>query len=149
MNTKITKELIKSWKPCYSEAELKTALEKLFGDKSELSAIDILKADDKIFLKPADRGWIVFRPEIIGEKNCFRVAHFSANNVLPLFEKEFPSDLRPRRALAVLERWIGDIATQVDLKIASEAAWGAARAARAASGAIYNYLQTLLTESEF
>jgi len=52
-----------------------------------------------------------------------------AERVLPIFEKEYPDDDRPRKAIAVARLYADGKATQEELDAACDAAWAAACAA--------------------
>ena len=58
-----------------------------------------------------------------------------AEHVLPIWEKQYPGDNRPRECIAVARRFIDGKATREELDAADAAAWDAARAADAATRA--------------
>lgn len=55
-----------------------------------------------------------------------------AARVLPIFEREFPGDFRPRRAIEVAREWAGG---KTSMMLAREAAFAAHAAARSSTGA--------------
>ena len=57
-----------------------------------------------------------------------------AERVLPIFEKRYPGDDRPRKAIEVARRFAEGEATQKEMRAAREAAGDAAWAAREAAG---------------
>ena len=103
-----------------------------WGDKDEINLLDILKHNGA-----ADCLWAlratVEHPE--GDKVMRLMAADFAEAVLPIFEKEYPDDNRPRLAIqAALDFANGKIADQ-ERAAAGDAAWAAAwAAARAAAG---------------
>ena len=52
-----------------------------------------------------------------------------AKHVLPIFEREYPDDKRPREAIAVARRYANGQATDNELAVARAAAWDAVGAA--------------------
>jgi hypothetical protein len=106
-----------SWKPCYSESQIR----ELAGDVIEFTALDVLMRDDI----PADhRLWVVLRPELIDERTLRLFACDCAERVvLSIFEREYPDDLRPRQAIEVTRRYANGQATREELAAARNAAW--------------------------
>jgi hypothetical protein len=71
------------------------------------------------------------------EKNCDRITRLfgceCAEAVLPIYEREYPADARPRNAIDTARRFALGAATPQELDAARAAAWDAARGARAAA----------------
>ena len=69
--------------------------------------------------------------------NVERILHEAAcdiaEDVLPIFEKEFPGDKRPRLAIEAKRKWLKGEITDTELAAARDAAWDAARAAARAA----------------
>jgi hypothetical protein len=60
-----------------------------------------------------------------------------AENVLPLFEKEYPNDKRPRECIEVARRFANGKVTRAELAAAGDAAWAAWADARDAAWAAW------------
>ena len=73
-----------------------------------------------IVLEPADREIRVFVCDCV-------------ERVLPLFEKKYPDDNRPRQAIETARKFANGQANKVELDAADAAAWAAARAAALAA----------------
>ena len=70
------------------------------------------------------------------DKTARLFACYCARDTLPIFEKKYPNDNRPRVAIETAERYANGEATIEELNAARAAAWDAARAAaRAAASA--------------
>jgi hypothetical protein len=68
------------------------------------------------------------------DKTARLFACYCARDVLPIFEKKYPDDSRPRTAIETAERYANGEATDEELAAALDAAWAAAKdAAMAAS----------------
>ena len=86
--------------------------------------------------------WLMVR--LLNDANKIKYAVFAAREVLPIFEKRYPKDLRPRLALEAAEKFISD-GSEVNkdtARVAADAAYDAARvaayaAAEAARAAAY------------
>ena len=50
-----------------------------------------------------------------------------AEDVLSIFEGEYPGDVRPREAIATKHRWLAGLASDSELAVARDAAWEAAK----------------------
>ena len=61
------------------------------------------------------------------------VAIYSAELVLPIYEKEYPNDKKPRNAIETAKRYLIGMATKEELAAAWDAAWAAARDAASAA----------------
>ena len=73
--------------------------------------------------------WLMVR--LLNDANKIKYAVFAAREVLPIFEKRYPKDLRPRLALEAAEKFISD-PSEINKDTACAAA-DAVRAARAAA----------------
>ena len=71
--------------------------------------------------------WFARRKEIISKPQAVTIAVAAAAHVLPLYERKYPDDQRPRKALAVATQWL-----QNPTKEAAAAAKASADAAYAA-----------------
>ncbi len=120
---KVTVQDILSWDPCdgYTEEKIK----ELFGRKKYLNVKQILDLD----IPAEDRLWVVLRPEMIPEMIIHEFLCQVAESVLPIYEKEYPDDKRPRNAIETKRRWINGEATDEELAAARVAARDAARVA--------------------
>ena len=108
---KVDIKTVMSWNPCSSYTE--DRIKKLFGRLKTLSVKQILDLD----IPHNDKLWAVLRVEFFTKNELVLIACDFAEEVLPIFESAYPTDDRPRNAIA-----------------AARAA-GAARAARAAGAA--------------
>jgi len=99
----------------------------------------------------ARRARVIRRLDTWNERTARLFAADCAEHVLPLFEKAYPNDSRPRDALAVVRRYANGEATKQELATAGAAAgdaagdaaraaaWDAADAARAAARGAARY----------
>ena len=129
---KATIEDLISWKPCYSEAQVRA----LAGDVTEFTALDVLKRDD---IPAQDRLWVVLRTQLIDGRMLRIFACDCAERALPKFEQAYPEDKRPRHAIEVARRYADGKSTDEELvsaRAAADAAADAAYAARAAADAV-------------
>jgi hypothetical protein len=110
-----------AWNPC--RRYTKEVVEKLFAGREKLSALEILDLDILV----EDRFWALLRNDFLSDRDLRLFAADCAEQVLPIFEHEYPEDKRPRNAIKVLRQYArGEI---------DAAAWAAAdAAARAAAG---------------
>ena len=99
----------------------------LWAGRESLTPLEILGLDIPI----EDRFWVVLRYDTIGQKLCDEIACDIADHVLPIFEREYPDDKRPREAIEITRLHIAGKATGD----ARDVAWAAAGdAARDAAG---------------
>jgi hypothetical protein len=108
-----------------------------WGDKDEINLLDILKHNGTVDCLWALRA-TVKHPE--GDKVMRLMAADFAESVLPIFEKEYPKDDRPRKAVQAARDFSNGKITDQERAAAGAAAWGAAGdaawgAARAAAWA--------------
>jgi len=66
-------------------------------------------------------------------KQAVLLACLFAEDVLPIFEKKYPDDNRPRRAIEIARLWCAGKATLDAIRAAWDAAWAAAEAAAGAA----------------
>lgn len=126
----VTKQQIRDWNPCYSDDQLETALDKLFGDRQEITVLDILNSDKTIYENISDVGWLIFRPEVIGERLCHEIGIFAWQTIAkPIWDKYCTNDSRPNDAVECKKRWLNGQATNEELQ--AREARAAAREARA------------------
>lgn len=137
INPTITIDQLMSWKPCYSRAQV----EEIANGRTEMSVMDILRLDIPI----RDKLWVVLREDVLGARLLCLVSCLFAEHVLPMYEKAYPDDNRPRQAIEVARRYADGNATDDELDAvrtvahgaimafanidAREAAWYAAQAA--------------------
>lgn len=124
---------IRTHSPCTDGwSTLLTALGKTEADDEPLAIEKILETngiDDALWALRA----------VDGHQGAMLLyACYCAKLVLPIFEKKYPNDKRPRQAIETTEQFAYGKATEEELEAASSAAgaaWEAAVAARAAAGA--------------
>ena len=102
-------------------------MRELIGDGK--TPLEILNLD----IPAMDRLWVVLRPEIIPERELRLLACAFARTSLPLYERDYPEDARPRTAIETAERYARGSATREELAAAEAAAWAAAWAAAASA----------------
>jgi hypothetical protein len=78
-----------------------------------------------------DKMWVAFR--MMREKSVRLCAIEIAKSVLPIFEKEYPNDLRPRKAIEAAETYLENLTEENRQKV--ESTYGAAYAAYYAAAA--------------
>jgi len=124
---------IMALKPCdrYDRA----AVAKLYGRRKELGLIEILSLGE---VPVVDRLWVFLAVSDDRTRRLF--AADCAERVLPIYEKVYPCDDRPRKCIDTARRYANGEATQDELhaarSAAGSAAWAAAgSAAWAAAGA--------------
>ncbi len=125
MNTK-TIDDIRKLRPCYDPA-------RYLPEDWTGTALDILKVTE---CPPQDRLWVVLRNGWIDDNIMHEFAYLCAERVLPIYEKEYPGDDHPRKAIEAKRAWLRGEITDNELdaasdaaRAASDAAWAAARAA--------------------
>ena len=79
----------------------------LWAGRESLTPLEILGLDIPI----EDRFWVVLRYDTIGQKLCDEIACDIADHVLPIFEREYPDDKRPREAIEITRLHIAGKAT--------------------------------------
>lgn len=119
---KVTPEEILSWQPCESY-DLKK-IKKLFGRKKKANALDILNCEE---ISIEDRFWVVLREEMLSERILRLFAISCAEHVLPIFEKKYPEDRRPRTAIDAAKKYLMGEITKEELDAAGAVAGAAER----------------------
>ena len=130
---KITKEFLHEKGAC--EQSYKWVCEnKLIGLEHE-EFIDKLMKNNRF----SDANWLLTK--LFNETQCVKYAVFAAEQVLDIFEKKYPDDDRPRKAIEAAKDDLkspNDVTYAADVAYAAEAAaYAAAYAARAADVAAY------------
>jgi hypothetical protein len=124
----ITKDLISALNPCKDRFE---NFVKFYGSKTltkgQFMGLKNITQDDKM--------WVAFR--MMREKSVRLCAIEIAKSVLPIFEKEYPNDLRPRKAIEAAETYLENLTEENRQKV--ESTYGAAYAAYAAAYAAAAY----------
>src|SRR5690606_19438819 len=124
-----TIEQLLSWHPC---AEWPHAL-----IRQHARGRETFHARDLLPLRtapPHHRLRVVLRDDLIPAAILHEFACWCAEQVLPLYEAQYPGDARPRDAIAAKRAWLRGEITDEQLSAARDAAWDAARdAARAAA----------------
>ena len=131
----LTKQKLIEWEHCYSAEDFERVTDVIFAKSASVSVREFLELDLKIFNNPEDLFWVILRTELVPEKLLHEVAIYCAEKVLPLFETEYPGDMRPRDAIETKKRWLRGEASDAEFEAAREAAWDAARAAARAAEA--------------
>ena len=96
---KITPELVLNWYPCYSPEEII----KMFKGKKFATPLEIC---DATHVSLQDKLWVLLREQIIPLPLAQEFACKCVENYLPLFEKQYPKDLRPRKAIKAKRDWL-------------------------------------------
>ena len=122
----LTKQKLIEWEHCYSAEDFERVTDVIFAKSASVSVREFLELDLKIFNNPEDLFWVILRTELVPEKLLHEVAIYCAEKVLPLFETEYPGDMRPRDAIETKKRWLRGEASDAEFEAAREAAWDAA-----------------------
>jgi hypothetical protein len=77
--------------------------------------------------------WLVCR--LMDKPNCVRYAIFAALEVIGIYEKKYPDDTRPRKAIEAAKAWLDDPNDKTKADAAADAAYAAAVDAAYASAA--------------
>ena len=99
---------------------------------------DSIEAAELLKMLIADRQflWAIWLlQKILPRIDLVRLAVFSAEQVIEIFEKKYPDDDRPRKAIEAAKKYIKT--PTADAADAARAAYAAARDARAAADAAY------------
>ena len=137
---KVTKKFLESHHACSSGMAWVTE-NKLIG----LSDIDFLKK-----LMESEKyewaNWLIVR--LINKTQKVQYAIFAAEQVLYIFEKKYPKDLRPRKAIEVAKEYLAhpSIKTKAAADAAAAAAAYAADADAAAAYAAYAFKRKIILE---
>ena len=117
------------WGPCPDYTP--EVITEIFAGRESLSVAEILDLD----IPPDDRLWAVLRPEMLSEEMLGELTCRFAEDVLPIYERKYPGDNRPRHAIEVKRQWLRGEATDDELAEALEGALSAWKAAEAAARA--------------
>ena len=148
MKKQLTVDDIMEWVMCKEWSREK--VQEKFGKRKTVTPLQLAGAEG---VSAQDKLWILLRPEIIPKKELQFLACDFAEDVLPIFEKEYPDDKRLRQAIEAKRKWArGEISDEqmVEARNAARvaawtasttsavdvvvgAAWVAARAARDAT----------------
>ena len=122
----LTKQKLIEWEHCYSAEDFERVTDVIFAKSASVSVREFLELDLKIFNNPEDLFWVVLRDELLPEKLLQEVGLFCAEKALPLFENEYPGDMRPREVIETMKRRLRGEASDAEFAEAREAAWDAA-----------------------
>ncbi len=123
---RVTLDVVVSWKPCYNIKKLT----KLAKGKLDISALEILDLP----IPNEDKLWAVLRDDFFTQNELMLLIADFAERVLPLYEREYPNDSRPRDAINASRSFAHGEISAAARAAASAAARDAARdAARAAA----------------
>jgi len=126
----LTLNVIREKSPCHEGwTKLLTTLGKTKADDEPLELLTVLNSNGM-----DDALWV------LANTGCYErlYRHFiawRAEQLLPIFEAQFPNDTRPRNAIAIAR---DDTATDQDRAAARTAAWDAASAALGAQGDVWD-----------
>lgn len=110
-------------------------LKRAFGRKKYMPLIDVTDPELQKIIKPVDLIWFLTRPDVLPKEVWGLWIADCTEHVLKYFEKKFPKDKRPQKAIETIRAYYKSKATAEDLR----AAWAAARdAAWAAAWAAAN-----------
>jgi len=128
---KITIDQILAWDPCVYYDTREKIIEKTDSNWPK-TPLQIAHLD----IPARDRMWVLLRPEIIPEYQLHLLACDFAEEVLPIFEKRYPNDKRPRVVIETKRKWVaGEVADEELDAAAADAAAAAVYAADAADAA--------------
>jgi len=122
---KITKRWINKWEPC------REAVAWFYGQKLR-DSVEIIEYFIRHRKESCDYlDWALWAiPRFLGRKGQLRFAIYSAESCIKQFEKEYPDDDRPRKAIKAAKAVLKN-----DTKDTRSAAWYAASAAEYAASA--------------
>lgn len=133
----ITADDLIAMRPCDDWPE--SRIREIAGDK-HWTALEILSLEQ---VPAADRLWVVLRPKLIPEPLLHELGCRFAEDVLPVWERQYPEDKQPHEAIAAKRAWLrGEIpGDKLDAArdAARDAAWAVASAAWAAAEAAAFY----------
>ena len=122
---RITVDLVMSFNPCYD----RETINKLFAGKKWMLPTTVLKLDTVSY---GDKLWLLCRSDFLDDKRWRLFACDCAERALPLFEKVYPEDIRPRKSIETARLFANGDATREELAAAWAAAWARAAAWAAA-----------------
>ena len=123
---KITKELLQEKEAC-KESYKWVVKNKLIGLEHEEFINELMKNN-----RFSDANWLLTK--LFNETQCVKYAIFAAEQVIDIFEKKYPDDKRPRKAIEAAKDYLK---SPNDVTYAAVAAYNAAYYANAAYAA-YN-----------
>lgn len=137
---KVDIDTIMSWRPCYNpetkeydRESVTKHFKSVCGRRKYMRLKDAVKLD----IPPADIYWLVFHDEFLTNRQMHEIALWCAEEIaLPIWEKYYPDDHRPRDGIRVKRLWLDGKATDHELSVSSEAAYAAARTAADAADAV-------------
>ena len=126
---KITKEWLESKNACYSSLTYVCA--------NNYIGLDIIDFLEKLIKEKrlSDANWLITKG--MNKKQNVLYAIFAAEQVISIYEKKYPKDSRPRKAIEAAKRYIKNPCKKT--KAAANAAYAAANAAYAAYTAYAAY----------
>ena len=116
----VTVDAVMEWEPC--EEYTREVVSNLFGGRETLTALEILDRP----IPAQDRLWAVLRQDFIPDRELRMLACDFAEAVLPIWEKKYPTDDRPRKAIEAGRAFTKGEIDSTTLR----AAWAAFRDAR-------------------
>ena len=129
--SEITVNQIHRWGPCSAgagEPYSRENLKRMFGGKS-ITPLAVCNLD----IPAEDRLWVLIRSEIFTNNELRLLGADFAESVLPIFEKAYPNDTRPKDLIEGIRLFVrGEISAQ-DLAVLRDAARVASRVASGAA----------------
>lgn len=139
---KVDIDTIMSWRPCYNpetkeydRESVTKHFKSVCGRRKYMRLKDAVKLD----IPPVDIYWLVFRNAFMTDRQMHELALWCAEEIaLPIWEKYYPDDHRPRDVIRVKRLWLDGKATDHELSVSSKAARTAVDAAHAVTiAAVY------------
>ncbi len=128
----INKRVLKDLRPCADRwKNFLNHYSDWSGDLLEFTELDKITIEDKL--------WVLLKEGILDAPVLHELACRFAESFLDNFEKEYPSDKRPRQAIEAKRKWLTGEISDEELSKAREAAWSAARSAREAAWSAAGY----------
>jgi hypothetical protein len=120
MKKVFSKEYMIENRGCYEEEQV---IDLFFRESNnDITIDDILNSEIPI----EHKAWFVFRKVDLKNDDKIKLTIGTAKVVLPIFEKEYPTDNRPRMAIEASEKYLKGEITRDDLLAAESAAYAAA-----------------------
>ena len=123
-----TIEDLLSWRPCHDWPE--SRIRGYARGRTAFNALDVLRLRS---VSAEDRLWVVLREALVPAPLLHEFACRCAEEMLPLYEAQYPNDPRPRNAIATKRAWLRGEITAAQLDAARDAARAAAEAAASAA----------------
>jgi len=131
MINKITLELVKDeWEACWPRERIA----KLYPEPRTPLEVLTMTGGEWDTIKPKDRFWTVLRSDVLPDELLCLFVCWCAEQALPIFEKHYPNDSRPRVAIETARKFAAGEATREERAAAGDAASAAWAAAWAATG---------------